>query len=55
MVTPREQGTGRLRPYLSLACCALALLLTFVRLIEFDAPLTRFVRSLNDFHDRSSP
>jgi len=50
MVAPREQGTGSLLPYLSLVCCALALLLTFVRLIEFDAPLTRFVRSLNDFH-----
>ena len=50
MVTPREQGTGRLLPYLSLACCGLALLLTFVRLIEFDAPLTRLVRSLNDLH-----
>jgi undecaprenyl-diphosphatase len=35
---------------LSLACCIAALLLTFIRLIEFDAPLTRFVRSLNDYH-----
>jgi len=49
MVMPREQGAGRLLPYLLLACCGLALLLTFVRLIEFDAPLTRFIRSLNDF------
>ena len=44
-----SRGRAASVPYLSLACCALALLLTFVRLIEFDAPLTRFVRSLNDF------
>ena len=50
MGTTPEQGRGRLFPYLSLACCGAALLLTFIRFIEFDAPLTRFVRSLNDFH-----
>lgn len=50
MVTTQVQGTGRLFPYLSLACCGAALLLTFARLLEFDAPLTRYVRSLNDFH-----
>ena len=37
-------------PSLALACCGAALVLTFVRFLEFDAPLTRFVRSLNDFH-----
>ncbi len=41
---------GRLVPYLSLACCGAALLLTFIRFFEFDGPLTRYVRSLNDFH-----
>lgn len=47
---PQEQRrTGRLLFSLSLACCIAALLLTFIRLIEFDAPLTRFVRSLNNF------
>ena len=48
----RDHGAGRhhLLPYLSLACYAAALLLTFIRFLEFDAPLTRFVRSLNDFH-----
>ena len=45
-----ERGARRLLPYLSLACCAAALIIAFIRLIEFDAPLTRFVRSLNDFH-----
>lgn len=50
MVTSPEQRAGRPLPYLSMACCAVALLLTFMRLIEFDAPLTRFVRSLNDVH-----
>ena len=50
MVTSREQGTSRLLRYLSLACYGAALLLTFTRLLEFDAPLTRYVRSLNDFH-----
>ena len=44
------QGTGRLFACLSLACCTAALILTFIRLIEFDAPLTRFVRSLNEHH-----
>jgi membrane-associated phospholipid phosphatase len=44
------QRTGHLFAYLSLACCIAALLITFIRLIEFDAPLTRFVRSLNDYH-----
>ena len=44
------QQHGRLLGYLSLACCSAALILTFVRLLEFDAPLTRFVRSLNDHH-----
>lgn len=44
------QATGRLSAYLSLACCTAALVLTFIRLIEFDAPLTRFVRSLNEHH-----
>jgi undecaprenyl-diphosphatase len=37
-------------PYLWLAFCGAALAITFIRLIEFDAPLTRFVRSLNDVH-----
>jgi undecaprenyl-diphosphatase len=41
---------GRVFAYLSLACCSAALVLTFLRLLEFDAPLTRFVRSLNDEH-----
>lgn len=44
------QRTGRLVAYLSLACCTAALILTFIRLVEFDAPLTRFVRSLNEHH-----
>ena len=45
-----SQRTRRLLPYLSLTCCGAALFLACVRLSEFDAPLTRFVRSLNDFH-----
>lgn len=50
METSQEQGrTGRLLHSLSLVCCGAALLLTFIRFLEFDAPLTRFVRSLNDF------
>jgi undecaprenyl-diphosphatase len=44
------ERTGRLFAYLSLACCTAALLLTFIRLLDFDAPLTRFVRSLNEHH-----
>ncbi|HKY71058.1 MAG TPA: phosphatase PAP2 family protein [Nitrospira sp.] len=35
--------------HLSLICCAAALLLVFIRFLEFDAPLTRFVRSLNEY------
>ena len=50
MVTPDEQGKARVLPSLALACCGAALVLTFIRFLEFDAPLTRFVRSLNDFH-----
>jgi membrane-associated phospholipid phosphatase len=42
--------TDRLLGFLSLACCIAALMLTFIRLIEFDVPLTRFVRSLNEYH-----
>ena len=34
---------------LPLACTCAALILTFFGLFEFDVPLTRFVRSLNDF------
>jgi membrane-associated phospholipid phosphatase len=49
-MSTQDQGTGRLLPYLPIVCCCAALLLTFIRLIEFDAPLTRFVRSLNDVH-----
>jgi len=48
MLIAPEHGARRLRLYLSLTCCGAALLLTFVRFLEFDAPLTRFVRSLND-------
>jgi membrane-associated phospholipid phosphatase len=44
------QRTDHLFAHLSLACCIAALLLTFIRLVEFDAPLTRLVRSLNDYH-----
>jgi undecaprenyl-diphosphatase len=36
---------------LSLILCGAALALTFIRLIDFDFPLTRFVRSLNDLHN----
>src|SRR5678816_1678314 len=50
MLTGPDHGARRLLPYLSLACTIAALLLTFIRFIEFDASLTRFVRSLNDFH-----
>lgn len=50
MLTGPDHGARRLLPYLSLACTIAALLLTFIRFMEFDAPLTRFVRSLNDFH-----
>jgi membrane-associated phospholipid phosphatase len=50
MVTTEDQRAGRLRMYLSLACCNAALVLIFLRFIEFDAPLTRFVRSLNDHY-----
>jgi membrane-associated phospholipid phosphatase len=50
MVTTQDQRAGRLRTYLSLASCGAALALTFLRFIEFDAPLTRFVRSLNVFY-----
>ena len=50
MVTTEDQRAGRLRMYLSLVCCGAALVLTFLRFIEFDAPLTRYVRSLNDFY-----
>jgi membrane-associated phospholipid phosphatase len=50
MVRSEGQGTRRLLSYLSLACCGAALLLTFIGFADFDAPLTRFVRSLNDFH-----
>src|SRR6476619_7175177 len=50
MLTGPEHGARRLLPYLSLACIIAALLITFIRFMEFDAPLTRFVRSLNDFH-----
>jgi membrane-associated phospholipid phosphatase len=50
MVTSPEQRPDRFLPYLTITCCAVALLLTFIRLIELDAPLTRFVRSLNEFH-----
>jgi membrane-associated phospholipid phosphatase len=35
---------------LSLILCCAALALTCIRLIEFDFPLTRYVRSLNDIH-----
>ncbi len=35
---------------LPLACSIAALILTFVGLFEWDVPLTRFVRSLNDLH-----
>jgi membrane-associated phospholipid phosphatase len=48
LMTP-DRGARRFLPHLSLAFCAAALFITFIRLIEFDAPLTRFVRSLNDF------
>src|SRR4030095_16272275 len=50
MVTTPDNGARRFLPCLSLIFCAAALLITFIRLIEFDAPLTRFIRSLNDFH-----
>src|SRR4030065_2314069 len=35
---------------LPLACSCAALILVFVGLFEWDAPLTRFIRSLNDVH-----
>lgn len=50
MLTTPDHGARRFVPYLSLIFCGAALLITFIRLSEFDAPLTRFVRSLNDFH-----
>ncbi len=34
----------------SLIMCCAALALTLIRLTEFDFPLTRYVRSLNDYH-----
>src|SRR5690242_17695069 len=49
MLPAPDNGSHRLLPYLSLACCAAALVLTFLRSMECDAPLTRYVRSLNDF------
>jgi undecaprenyl-diphosphatase len=48
MDMPRRRG--HLLAFLSLICCGAALMLTFIRLFEFDAPLTRYVRSLNDYH-----
>ena len=50
MWTIPDRRGRRLLPYLSMAFCGVAILITFIRLIEFDAPLTRFVRSLNEFH-----
>ena len=50
MLTTPDHGARRFRPCLSFVFCGAALLITFIRLIQFDAPLTRFVRSLNDFH-----
>jgi undecaprenyl-diphosphatase len=49
MLSDPDNGSRRLLPYWSLACCGAALVLTFIRFMEFDAPLTRYVRSLNDY------
>jgi membrane-associated phospholipid phosphatase len=46
MVASDGQRASHLRVYLSLLCSGTALLLMFFRFLEFDAPLTRFVRSL---------
>jgi undecaprenyl-diphosphatase len=46
MTTTEDQPANRLRVYLSLSCSGAALLLMFFRFLEFDAPLTRFVRTL---------
>ena len=45
----------RLRRFLPLVCSCAALILAFVGLFEWDVPLTRFIRSLNDVHMTISP
>ena len=35
---------------LSVSMCCVALALTVIRLVQFDVPLTRYIRSLNEFH-----
>ncbi len=47
-LTPRV--SVRLRRFLPLVCSCAALILAFVGLFEWDVPLTRFIRSLNDVH-----
>ena len=46
---PPLRAPACLASRLSVVFCVAALVVTFIRLIEFDAPLTRFVRSLNEF------
>ena len=48
MVTTEDQPARRLSAYLSLACAGAALLLMYLRFLDFDAPLTRVIRSLNE-------
>jgi undecaprenyl-diphosphatase len=47
LASRRGSTTTRLLP---LACSCAALILAFVGLFEWDVPLTRFIRSLNDLH-----
>jgi undecaprenyl-diphosphatase len=50
MPTTDDPPASRLTAFLTLLCCGAALLLMFIRFLEFDAPLTRYVRSLNEFY-----
>ena len=45
-----KPSTGRLTRIAALGFCLCALLFSFLGLFEWDVPVTRFVRSLNDVH-----
>jgi membrane-associated phospholipid phosphatase len=51
MVTTRAQPARPLSVYLSLASAGAALFLMYLRFLEFDVPLTRFVRSLHESYN----
>jgi undecaprenyl-diphosphatase len=50
MPTTEDRPASRLTASLTLICSCAALLIMFMRFLEFDAPLTRYVRSLNEFY-----